>query len=967
MIRGKLHCAANLLARLPGALLLCAAIAAGATEPASAPSREQTAKEQIAKEPPARSFPSKARKEAPADSGFAIETAPKWVNVVVADPSAPVARAAMYLALDDHQTRIDRDGVVRYVHRVRVVNDSAGLTTASQIRVDFDPLYQKLVLHDISIWRDGKRINKLDRKQVTLLRRETQLEAQIYDGRITATRVLDDLRVGDRIEWSYSLRGANPVFGDRFVETDWTSTTSGPVAVYQYRLLAPESRNIHLKTVGDDYTVDTEVHNGLRDTTVKRRSIPQIENDPSVPASSFVPEQVHWSEFADWGEVAHWAHELFARAQEPSPEVAAQAEAIRAQAGTPADQLRLALDFVQTQIRYFGTEIGEYSHQPTPPAKVLAQRFGDCKDKVTLLVALLHQLGIDSQAALVSTYFMDTVADMQPSPLVFNHVIARVLLDGKTYWLDGTRAYQTGSIDSRGSAGLGKALLTQDDATPVLVDVPSADAEIRIDADSVLRVSAFAQDPTLDVRVGYHGELAEMVRAALANRPAAEIEKGVVGEYVRILPGARKLADMKVQEDPAANAISLSFQLVLPDYWQFPEQRRLVGNFALISTMGALRVANQAPRTRPLAIPYPGVYRESFEFKFPEDVYEKTSSNHFDEENRFFTYHADQDGSQHGSRLAGELHLLHKRIEAADWSDYLAQITKLWPHLGGAINVPAVDLGRLDKLKADVQALGEDLRKGKIKVATQTQANTRMAKMFLDAEMDSGRLSPKLRAQALVNRAEQSDHLGNYDAARADLQSAAQLDPSYAEAHAALAVNALLSGHDDDVEPEVARALDLAPSDTAPRYTRLFSSYLRGSFQKSQQEATELLKNPADTDRSYAALWLFLATRRLGGDGSKALEGHLASGSKPAWPYPVVQLLTGKIDMDAATKATTEGGRQNPEKLCELYYYAAEQASIDGDLRKARKLYNASIETGVTEFNEYAFAHRALQRMDAKP
>jgi len=42
-------------------------------------------------------------------------------------------------------------------------------------------------------------------------------------------------------------------------------------------------------------------------------------------------------------------------------------------------------------------------------------------------------------------------------------------------------------------------------------------------------------------------------------------------------------------------------------------------------------------------------------------------------------------------------------------------------------------------------------------------------------------------------------------------------------------------------------------------------------------------------------------------------------------------------------------------------------AAIDGDLRKARKLFNASIDTGVTEFNEYAFVHRALQRMDAKP
>lgn len=946
---------ANLLARLLCAGVLCTGIGTAGAAP------------EPPKEPAARGAAPKARKEAPADAGFTVEAAPKWVSAVLVDPAAPVARAAMYLALDDHQTRVDRDGVTRYVHRVRVVNESAGLTSASQIRVDFDPLYQKLALHDISVWRDGKRINKLDRKQVALLHRETQLEAQIYDGRVTATRVLDDLRVGDRIEWSYSLRGANPVFGERFVDVDWTSTASGPVAVYQYRLLAPEARAIHLKTTGADYTVDSALHAGVRETVVRRRNIAQIENDASVPASAYVIEQVYWSEFADWGDVARWAQELFARAQEPSSELAAQAEAIRAQASAPADQLRLALDFVQTQIRYFGTEIGEYSHQPASPAKVLAQRFGDCKDKVTLLVALLHQLGIEAQPALVSTYFLDTVGDMQPGPLVFNHVIARVALDGKTYWLDGTRAFQTGSIDSRGSTGLGKALLARDDGGAVLVDVPAADTELRTDSASTLRVSSFAAEPILEVRVGYHGDLAELVRSALATRPAAEIEKGVVGDYLRIFPGARKLSDMTVQEDPASNALSLRFELVLPDYWQFPEQQRLVGSFALISTMGALRVANQAPRTRPLAISYPGVYRESFAFAFPEDVFAKASSSNFDEQNRHFSYHARQEGTQRGSRISGELQLPHNRVEAADWADYLAQITKLWPHLGGSINVPAVDLPRLDKLKTDAQALAEDMRKGKVKVATQTQVKARMSNLLLDAELASGRLAPKLRAQALVRRAEQSDHLGDYAAARADLQSAAQLDPSYAQVHAALAVNAMLNGRDDDVEPEVARALELAPSDTSPRYTRLFASYQRGLYEKTQQEAGELLKNPVEADRSYAALWLYLATRRLGGDGGKAIEGHLASGAEPAWPYPVVQLLTGRIDMDRATKAATDSGRPNPEKLCELYYYAAELAALDGDRRKARKLYGASIDTGVVEFNEYAFAHRGLEKLDAKP
>ncbi len=957
MVRFKRPCGPNRLVRLLGTIMLCAAVGVAGAAPEAAPSRESVARDAA----------TKARKEVPVESRLTVEAAPRWVDTVPVDPSAPVARAAMHLALDDHQTRVDRDGVTRYVHRVRVINDSGGLTGASQIRIDFDPLYQRLALHDMSLWRDGRRINKLDRKQVTLLHRETQLEAQVYDGRVTATRVLDDLRVGDRIEWSYSLRGANPVFGERFVDVDWTAASSGPVAVYRYRLLAPEARAIHLKTTGSDYTVDSAVRGGLRETIVWRRNIAQIENDATVPASAYLTEQVNWSEFADWGEVARWAQELFARAQEPSPDLAAQAEAIRAQAGAPAEQLRMALDFVQTQVRYFGTELGEYSHRPAPPAKVLAQRFGDCKDKTTLLVALLHQLGIEARPALVSTYFLESVGDMQPSPLAFNHVIARVELDGRTYWLDGTRAYQTGTIDSRGSTGLGKALLARDDGAPALVDVPAADTELRVDSTDTLHVGSFTEPPTLEVRIGYHGELAEMVRSALANRPVAEVEKGVLGDYLRSFPSARKLADMQVQEDPTRNALNLGLRFALPDYWQFPEQQRLVGNFAMVSTMTALRVANQAPRTRPLAMPYPGLYRETFSFDFPEDVTGKASSNDYDERNRFFTYHAHLEGSQRSNRITGELRIPLDRIEAADWPDYLAGITKVWPHLSGSVSVPAVELARIDALKAASQALLEDLKSGRVKVTTSTQARARMGRLVADAQLVSNRLAPKLRAQALVRRAEQSDHLGDYESAHADLEAAAQLDPSYPEVHAALAVNALSARRDDEVAPEVARALELAPGDTLPRYTRLFSNYLRGLYQKTQEEANELLENPAEVERSYAALWLYLATRRLGGDGRKAIDGHLASGPDPGWPYPVVQLLTGRIDMDQATKAATDDDRPSPEKRCELFYYAAEQAVLDGDLRKARKLYGASIDTGVVEFNEYIFARRGLDRLDARP
>jgi len=62
----------------------------------------------------------------------------------------------------------------------------------------------------------------------------------------------------------------------------------------------------------------------------------------------------------------------------------------------------VALEFVQKQIRYFGTEIGPYSHRPASPETVLKRRYGDCKDKVALLSTLLDRLDIRATPILVS-------------------------------------------------------------------------------------------------------------------------------------------------------------------------------------------------------------------------------------------------------------------------------------------------------------------------------------------------------------------------------------------------------------------------------------------------------------------------------------------------------------------------------------------------------------------------------------
>ena len=80
------------------------------------------------------------------------------------------------------------------------------------------------------------------------------------------------------------------------------------------------------------------------------------------------------------------------------------------------------------------SDLGRY--QPHAASEVLANAYGDCKDKNTLLAALFAAQGFESTSVLIgSQHVLDP--DI-PSPSQFDHVITRVNVNGQEVWLDST-------------------------------------------------------------------------------------------------------------------------------------------------------------------------------------------------------------------------------------------------------------------------------------------------------------------------------------------------------------------------------------------------------------------------------------------------------------------------------------------------------------------------------------------------
>lgn len=220
---------------------------------------------------------------------------------------------------------------------------------------------------------------------------------------------------------------------------------------------------------------------------------------------------------------------------------------------------------VQRDIRYLGVEIGASTHAPAAPDVVFKRRFGDCKDKATLVVAMLHALGIDAAPALVHTDKL--AADSQPTPHAFNHVIVRALVDGKPYWIDPTRSEQQGDLAHLYQPDYGMALVLAADSQALVKMGPQAKSRRAVRSLFDLRG---AHDAPAGYVVGttVQGAEADRMRARLVSVDRADTETEYLNFYARAYPGIRTARAMEVKDDLVNNTLAITEHYAIADFWQ---------------------------------------------------------------------------------------------------------------------------------------------------------------------------------------------------------------------------------------------------------------------------------------------------------------------------------------------------------------------------------------------------------------
>ncbi len=548
---------------------------------------------------------------AAAKPSFAIKPAPLWIKAVEVNTKHGSSDRPSSILLNDQEIRLSAGNVERFYRHTERVEKAAGLETVSKLQFDFEPSYQFLVIHFIKIIRGDQTIEALRPAEIKVIQKEDQLDEQLYNGTMEAVAFLNDVRIGDIVDYAYSVTGDNPVFGGRFSERFYLAD-SQPMNAVSVRVLAPNDRPLHFVDSGTKIQPKVTALGNQTEYLWEDSEVPAVDVEDSTPIWFTQLPWVAVSEFQDWPAVVGWALPLF-QTNEPLPaELKAHSDAWTTKLARPEQRMVAALRFVQQEVRYLGIELGPYSHQPNPPSRTLARRFGDCKDKSLLLSAILNYMHIDCAIALTNSEARRSVDDWQPSPQAFDHVIVQAKVGGKTYWLDATDDSQRGDFEHYYDPPYERALVLRKD-TQGLETIPFP----KVDSPTTLVREHYAiksyGDPILfTVTSSYRGAEADYQRQRWSRHSAAEMGKLFLNYYAQDIPSIKSVGPPQIQDDADLDTIVVTEKYVIDSLWK-DQNHYFRGDLVY----GELPVPSISKRSMPLAISHPTFMKQIIEIELP--------------------------------------------------------------------------------------------------------------------------------------------------------------------------------------------------------------------------------------------------------------------------------------------------------------------------------------------------------------
>ncbi len=324
-----------------------------------------------------------------------------------------------------HRTvQVDERG--RYTETVerisRIMNDY-GADRLGEHSFDHKNTQEKLNIVDAkNILPDGKILNL--KKDWIKTSDGGRQDGRNFDDESSTTIVFPQVVVGSRLYSKHRLRHFKP---DKPGEFQLKFSLS-PHVVYEDVLTTirvPKSLNLLTNANGFQGGVIQEDKKYITYQYRIQQNSAKKRETSSVDYQDFAPFLI-FTQAKDYLELGRQYLRASAPKVRVTPEIRRLAQELTAQALTEQDKVKALYGWVSRHVRYISTTVDDGGLVPRDSAYILSRRFGDCKDHVVLLEALLRSVGIESTAALVNLGGSFELPEGPAAHSPINHVITYI-------------------------------------------------------------------------------------------------------------------------------------------------------------------------------------------------------------------------------------------------------------------------------------------------------------------------------------------------------------------------------------------------------------------------------------------------------------------------------------------------------------------------------------------------------------
>ena len=626
--------------------------------------------------------------------GITAGQCPKWVKEIKPDLNCSIpfeeTKNGFYYILYDFQADVAHRAY-RY-HTTKKIINQTGVESCSQIELHYDNAYEHIIMDKLEIIRNGKVINKLDLSKLKTMQQGSKMDELQYDELKTGLIILEDVKPGDVLDYSYTFYMSNPLFERKFTMS-LDLQFSEPMHCLYYRILMPEKRAMSVDLLHGAVKPTETVSDGMREFIWQLNDVKSLKLEDHTPAGYDPYPVCKFSEYKTWQEVKDWGSDIYTPVMVAGNRVKAKAKEIMAAFAGDTDRIIATLRFVQDGIRYMGIETGINTHKPHNPEQVLQQGYGDCKDKAVLYCCLLKEMQLKAYPVLIYTHAPDDMDRFLPSPTEFNHVCVAVDYGGRYHYFDPTINYQRGTFSNTWFPVYKFGLVLLDNTTTLLRIPPDAENPVSRYANR-LEIHDTVSPAKLTVTTTLSGADADNFRQEYAQSNVEDFQKNYLNYYASIFPDIKVANRLSIEKDDSVtNTIVTNEVYDIDNIWVYSElTKKWKVKFSVQNLTAHITKPKNYNRAMPLGIGYPLNYYETYDITFPDDKGDAKQSIEVVNNAFYFSMRSSGNESTGGTHLEYIFRTKAATVPVAEIKSYHKDVEKITENSGYGITLtPGTD------------------------------------------------------------------------------------------------------------------------------------------------------------------------------------------------------------------------------------------------------------------------------------